>query len=377
VAVAAGVTALLLSAPDEQTAPATEKKSAAERVAAVQVAPVRLATITERATYPGELMTEAVDVAPRVAGRLLAVEPRVGDRVEAGAVIARVDVAELEHQLAESRAQQRAAKAAGRRARTELAAAKRELGRTEGLVKDQLVSRQQVDTLEARVAGLATDADAADAQRDQAAARVATLQQRIEDATVTAPLTGVVSRRYLDAGAYAQVGSPIARIVAQRPLRVLFEVPERDMALVHGERTISVRTPGTGPLEVQANVRGVAGEVDRQRRTVLIEADVPEPPESWLPGMSAEVVSPTRTLTDALTLPAVAVVERVDAQGQPVEGVFVVDGEVARFVPVEVVGREGETAAVTGELTAGARVIVRGHGDLSDGARVRVPEPQG
>lgn len=373
-ALAAGVAALLLNAPDGDDAPADERKPASERVVAVQVEPARLGTVTERATYPGELMAEAVDVAARVAGRLTTVEPRLGDRLELGAPIAQVDVVELGLQLSEARAQQRASKAAGQRARSELAAAKRELGRTEGLVEDQLVSRQQVDTLKVRVVGLATDADAADAERDQAAARVGVLKQRIEDATVAAPFAGVVSRRYLDPGAYVQVGTPIVRIAAQSPLRVQFEVPERDVGFVSAEREVAVRSPATGAQELPATVSGVAGEVNRQRRTVLLEADVPDPPGGWLPGMSAEVVSPTRTLHDALTVPGSAVVERLDDAGQPEEGVFVVTDEQARWVPVRVQAREGARFAIEGDLAPGAPVIVRGHGNLSDGARVRVAE---
>ncbi|GMV39103.1 MAG: hypothetical protein AMXMBFR64_08190 [Myxococcales bacterium] len=374
VVLAAGVAILLLTLPEEE--PEAERKPVSERVASVEVAPVTVGTVTERATYPAELATEAADVAARVAGRLLSVEPRVGDHVEAGAKIAQVDVTDLKLQLAEARAAVRAAKAAGRRARTELAAAKRELERTEALVDDQLVSRQQVDTLKARVDGLATDGDAADAQRDQASARVAMLTQRIEDAMVVAPFGGVVSVRHLDAGAYAHVGTPIVRLVAQRPLRVRFEVPERDVALLGGAAVV-VRSPATGPLEVAAAVRGIGGEVTRQRRTVVVEADVVDPPEGWLPGMSAEVVSPTRTVAGALTVPAEALVERLDDAGQPERGVFAVVDGGARWTPVAVDGREGKRVAVSGELAEGAQVIVRGQGNLSDGAKVRVVEGGG
>lgn len=373
VALAGGV-AILLAVPEQE--PAAERKPTSERVASVEVASVTAGTVTERATYPAELTTEAVDVAARVAGRLLSVEPRVGDHVEAGAKIAQVDVTDLKLQLAEARASVRAAKAAGRRARTELAAAKRELERTDALVEDQLVSRQQVDTLKARVDGLATDGDAADAQRDQATARVAMLTQRIEDASVVAPFGGVVSVRHLDGGAFAQVGTPIVRLVAQRPLRVQIEVPERDVALLGGAAVV-VRSPATGALEVVATVRGVGGEVTRQRRTALVEADVVDPPEGWLPGMSAEVVSPTRTVTDALTVPTEAIVERLGDTGQPERGVFVVADGVARWIPVTVDGREAGRAAVSGALAVGAKVIVRGQGNLSDGAKVRVVEGGG
>lgn len=378
---AAGVAALLYSGRGDEapsagaTGPAAGGRAA--RIPAVEVAPVERATVTQRAVHAGELTADAVDVAARVAGRLPDVAVRVGDRVVAGAELARVDDAELHHQVAEVRAQERAARAAGARARSELRGARSELKRVSGLVDDQLVSRVELEALEARVAALSADADAAVAQAEQARARLGGLEQRITDSRVTAPFAGVVSRRYLDPGAYVQPGTPVVRLVGDGPLRVRFEVPEYEVRFAAAGGTVTVRTPATGALDVPARITGRAGEVRPERRTVLLEAAVDEPPDGWLPGMSAEVTLVTRVLPDALVVPGEALASRMSEAGALQPGVFALAEGQARWAPVSVLGREGGQVAVQalgGEaaLAVGTPVVVRGHAELQDGTPVRL-----
>jgi RND family efflux transporter MFP subunit len=379
---AAGVGALLyLSRQDDAPPAGPGRGRGADRAPAVEVALAGRAAVEERARHPGELAADAVDVAARVAGRLVSVTPRVGDRLAAGVELARVDDAELHHQVAEVRAQERAARAAGARARSELGGARSELKRRAGLADDQLVSRSEIEALEARVGSLQADAAAADATREAAAARLGGLEQRIADSVVTAPFAGVVSRRYLDAGAYVQPGTPVVRLVDGGPLRVRFEVPEYEIGFARPGAAVTVRTPATGAHEAPARIRGRAGEVDPARRTVLLEAALDQQPETWLPGMSAEVTIVTRSFPDALVVPGEALLERVDPAGRAAPGVFAVADGHARWVPLTVLGREADRVAVSAQpaaaLDAGTPVVVRGHAELQDGSPVRVTGERG
>jgi RND family efflux transporter MFP subunit len=353
------------------------------RAAPVGVAGVSRGALTERGRYPGELDADAADVSAFYAGRVTAVHVRVGDAVKKGDVLAEVDPVDAREQISAAQAQARAAAAEEKRARVEHAAAAAESARMEKLADRQIISELEIENLRARAAALRAGADAAAAAGAEARARVALLEKRVVESKVRAPLAGRVAARHVDPGAIVTAGAPLVRVVAVEPLRVRFQVPEQDVGRVETGAEVRVVTdPSRGPapsaeepeaaIGVAARVTGVAGEVDRERRVVFVEAVLHSPPAFWLPGMFAEVIATRRTLADATLVPGVAILSRLQASGATETGLFVVDGGAARWVPARVLARDGDRAAVEASLAPDARVIVAGHVDLADGNPVQV-----
>jgi RND family efflux transporter MFP subunit len=336
----------------------------------VRTAKSELGTLVERGSYPGELMTDAAELASNVPGRLLEVRVRIGDRVEKKQELARIDATDWMRQREEALAETRAAGAAARRAAAELDAARRDLSRVKDLVDDQVVSAQQGDALATRVASLSAELEAAQAEKARAKASVAVLEQKIADCRLLAPFDGVVSNRYVDPGAFLTAGAPILRVVASGPLMVRFEVPESNASMLRKDAAVVVRA-SSDRSEAAGKVSGIGGEIDRARRIVRAEAIIENPPEPWLPGMFAEVVLTLRSHEERVLVPDVAIVSRAGAHGREDNGVFVADGDVAQWIPVRVLAREGRKIAIEGELQAGADVLIAGHIDLGDGARIR------
>ncbi|TNF28308.1 MAG: efflux RND transporter periplasmic adaptor subunit, partial [Deltaproteobacteria bacterium] len=205
----------------------------------------------------------------------------------------------------------------------------------------------------------------------QAAAGTATLDQQLAEARVVAPFSGVIAARERDPGSFVAVGATIVRVVAQRPLRVRFEVPEAAVAQLLADRPIAVQAPPTGDTPWTAHVTGTAGEVSRERRVVTVEGILDDPPPSWLPGMYAEVEVVERALDDATIVPAAAILSRLE-DGAVKTGVFVVADDKARWVPITIAAREGDRAAIHGVVPADARVLVSGHTDLADGSALLI-----
>lgn len=325
------------------------------------------------ARYSGELHAEGADIAARTPGVLEAVNVRIGDRVEEGDVLARVDTAQLTRQLAEVEAQRSAAAASARRAEAGLGAAQAELDRTEPLLEEQLVSAQEVTALRARVAGLQAEQAAAEAQGQEAAARLELLRQQIRDARLEAPFDGAVAERHLDPGAVVQHGSPVLRLVHGGPLRVRFRVAERDLGRIRTGMPFEVTTHATADERFAGTVERIAAAVSRDDRTAAVEGVLEGEPPTLRPGMYAEIVLQLGLLEDAVTIPGAAILERPRDEGGMISGVFVVEGETARWVPVEVLGRSGDRVAVEG-VEPEARVVTLGHETLREGAAVRVSE---
>jgi RND family efflux transporter MFP subunit len=385
VAAAVAVAVSFLFTSDESSPQA----AAGPRVAPVSVAEVTRGTMVDRRRYPGELDAETADVAAFFAGRVQAVAVRVGDAVQAGAVLAELDPIDAREQIAEAQAQARAAVAEEKRAKVEHAAAAAEVARMEPLFAKGVISELELDNQRARAAALAAAADAAAARGGEARARVEVLNTRVEQSRVRAPFAGRVAARHVDPGATVSAGAPLVRVVATGPLWVRFQVPEEDVATVERGARLRVvtgapRTPTAAPagaedadpgIGVAAEVTGVAGEVDRQRRVVTVEARLATAPAFWLPGMFAEVIVDRRRLDQATIVPGVALLSRLGPSGSVESGVFVLADGRARWTPVTVLARSGDRVAVDGPLAAGARVLVAGHADLADGTAVQPVAP--
>lgn len=230
----------------------------------------------------GHIEATEVRLAAEVGGRLLAAPFEEGERVSAGAVVARLDTAELEHELARARAQEEAADAQLRlllsgtrvedldraeeqlaQVQAELDNARRDFDRLEGLARsgtatekarDDAATRLQV--AERRVAALRAELakltagprreeiEAARAQRAAAQAAVAAIDERIRDATVTAPRDGVITDRIAEPGEVLAPGAPICVLTdLDRPwLKAYVDEPQLSRIAL-GDR-VEVRVDG-------------------------------------------------------------------------------------------------------------------------------------
>jgi hypothetical protein len=103
-----------------------------------------------------------------------------------------------------------------------------------------------------------------------------------------------------------------------------------------------------------------------------VEALLEGAPDTWLPGMYAEVFAVGRTIAQATIVPGPALLTRLQPSGRVESGVFLLADGRARWVAASVLAREGERVAVEAALPDDAQVLVAGHTELSDGSPVRV-----
>lgn len=338
--------------------------------APVRVAAVEKRTLTLRVEYRGELDADAAELAALVTGTLESVAVNIGDPVERGALLARIDPTRAVRAAAEGHAQVKGAVAAIARVDSELGLARVELERAERLATQGLIAEQDLVALRARVRALEAEALTAQATKEQARARVGVLGQTVDETRLVAPFDGAVSERFLDPGALVQPGTRVLRLVRRGPLRVRFRVQERELSRLAVGKAVTIKTQATGDRRFAGTVERVGAEVNRLDRMIPVEAVLEAEQPALRPGMYAVVSLELETLTGATGVPAEAVVTRQESDQQ--RGVYVVEGDTARFRPVTVTGEAEGLAALRGPVSPGNRVVVIGQQQLRDGARVRV-----
>lgn len=294
---------------------------------------------------------EEVVIGPEIANyRIAEVRVQVGDKVQRGQLLARIDSDTLNAEVAEVTA-----------AVTEFAASTEDASvkatRAREMRKKGVYSFQLADDYE-------TAEHTAAARLLAAQARLQAAKLKLARTEIVAPDDGLISARSATVGSLTEVGQELFRLIRGGRLEWRAEVPSADLGRVQP----GIKATLTGPdgIRIVGTVRAVAPSVDPQTRNGLVYVDVPAT-TAVRAGMFAQGELELVRLP-ALTLPQAAVVLR--------EGfayVFVLDGEgrVAQ-TKVRLGRRVGERVEILSGLPAGARVVESGAGFLADGDRVKV-----
>lgn len=214
------------------------------------------------------------------------------------------------------------------------------------------------------------DITAAQAQFDQATAQVHLAKKRLADATITAPLNGIVVNRSADRGDYAAAAgspsaTPILTLVKMDLLKAIFTVPATELSNVAVGNSVGI---STGQLQVDGKIRFISPTVSPEDRSVRVEAEIPNPTYRLKPGMFVEVNIDPSAPDDSLLLPREAVLDIQDGIGH----VFIATDGIAQQQTVKVGRAWGEHISILEGVSDSTPVIVSGHRQLADGDGILV-----
>ncbi|MEN5147523.1 efflux RND transporter periplasmic adaptor subunit [Brevundimonas diminuta] len=200
-----------------------------------------------------------------------------------------------------------------------------------------------------------------------ARASLSETQTRLSQATIRAPVSGLIISRSVTKGQIITAGTELFRMVRDGRLELDAQVPETELSLIQAGQSAAVTSSQAG--STTGTVRIVTPEVDAQSRLGLARISL-APGSALKPGMFA------RAAIEAGARPATVVPTDSVLYRSNKSGVFVLNaGSSVRFVPVTVLSRRDDQTSVEG-LEAGVRVVVAGAGFLNDGDKVTVAAPK-
>ena len=367
-------------------------KSTPPPVAAVPIVPVAVA---EPANLENNLVLSAefrpfqeVDVMAKVAGYVRAINVDIGSHVGQNAVLATLEVPEIQDDLAKAKAGVAAAEAniataeAGVQ-RANAGATIAELSfqrirsvatRDKGLVPKQDIDVAQSKQLEgdAQLASAASSLESAQQSKVEAKAEYSRAGAMAQYATIRAPFAGVVTKRYANTGSMIQAGissqtqaMPVVRLAQNNVLRLSLPVPVSAVADIRDGQTVDVNVTSTG-RHLEGKIARYADAVQMATRTMDTEVDVPNADGSLVPGMYAEVHLHLADRPAALSVP----LDAVDGLGTSVQQAYVVRDGVVHLVTVKVGLQTPDRLEILSGLQRGDKVVVGRHTGLSDGEKV-------
>ena len=328
--------------------------------AAPEPRPVRTVTVEKReagtpVTLTGRIEAEdQVDLGFRISGRLLENTGRLGDRVEAGQLVARLEPQNEMNQLRSAQANLAAAQAA-------LTQAQNHFERQDTLLKQGWTTRANHDQ--------ATKAmQTAQAQVDSAEAQLKAAKDLVSFTKLIADAPGVITAVGPRAGAVVQAGQMIVALARKDGRDAVFDVPAQLIRSAPPDPQIVVGLTDDPSVTAQGRVREVSPQANPVTRTFDVKVGLTDPPAAMQLGA---------TVTGRMEMEAFPVID-IPASAltrfnqQP--AVWIVDPSSLTVSPrnVEVLRYDPATVAVSQGLDAGEIVVTAGVQVLHPGQKVRL-----
>jgi RND family efflux transporter MFP subunit len=218
---------------------------------------------------------------------------------------------------------------------------------------------------------------AAEATVERAYAQAELARARLRDATITAPVAGVVSN--ISAGVGATV-SPGAAIMTLMPpdMQVVVQADESQVGQLQVGQTANLTVDGFPRDAFTGTVKGIAPVLDPRTRSVAVQIDVADPQGKLRPGMFAQLGIQTGQRPGAVLVPKDAVLRVTPIDGAPFQQTVVytvADGRVHRQ-PVSLGASDARSFEIVQGLSEGVDLVLNPRPDFIEGELISTAAAQ-
>jgi membrane fusion protein, multidrug efflux system len=317
------------------------KETRRQNVPLVKIEKPRRETFINKLQLNGDVAAiQQANIFSKVSGNLERVYTDMGARVRRNQLLAVIDSTELYQQY-----QLTAATFENTRVKYQ---------RFKQLLEQNLVSKEDVDDAEATMKVAAANYDVA--------------KTRLSYTRITAPFSGYITKRYLDAGALVSPGnSTLFTLMDLDSVKVIVNVLEKDLPRLPQVKKATVTVDALPGKEFNGIVARSSEAIDLSTRTLAVEVDVPNTTRELKPGMFAEVTLIVSERQDALTLPTAAVLK--DDSGSYV---FASEDNKARQIRVTAGGEQDSRTEIISGLEGNEDIITTGQQFVKDGGQIIV-----
>ena len=295
-----------------------------------------------------------VILSAEVSGIVQHYDADVGDFVDRGTLLTKIDPADYTLALEEAEANLLAA-------RIQLPVKKRSFERAQRLLPEKVITPELYDQADAGY-------KSAQALVVQLESIVAQARRRVEKTDIIAPFAGHVTQRLIETGQHIATGDPVMQLADMRAMRVNIHVNELDYVHIDRSDPVAVTVEAFPGKPLTGRVDKIGVLADSRTNTFDIEILVDNPDFLLKAGLTARVTIRTDIIADALMIPQDTVLFREDRKE-----VFVLDERQNAEARTVTLGRmDGSEVRVLDGLMPGDRLVVAGAQYLKPGDRVVV-----
>lgn len=298
---------------------------------------VRTKLLLDNIEIPGTIVSnETTYIYPEVAGRITGIYFTEGAYVNKGALLVKLNDADLQAQK--------------KKILVQLQVAKQNEERSAQLLKIQGISKQDYEAMVLQVSTANAD--------------MAVVQTQIEKTNIRAPFSGKLGLRMVSVGAYVSPTSVISAISQPDQLKVDFTVPERYINQISYGKSVSFKIDGSDKTYA-AKVMASESNITQDTRTLQVRATVQGSTAGLVPGNFAKVTLDFQPVPNAIVIPSQAIIPQ--ARGKKV---FLYSDGKAKFADVTTGIRDSANVQITSGLKIGDTVLITGLLALKPDAKV-------
>jgi membrane fusion protein (multidrug efflux system) len=329
------LTAIMKMPAKKREAPATEAPPVNVKVMTVTAEPKLADTFDLPAVVePNRIVT----VSAEVGGRIERIPPEEGSKVRAGDLLIKLNTDLILPEFESAKAQVE---------RDQI-----EFDRMTNLVKESATTQRDLDNATSQLA--------------ISKARLEGIRARLERTSIFAPTAGVLNDLLVEEGEYVDAGNPVAQVVDTDTVKVVVEIPERDIAFFSiGERAeifIEGRTES-----LVGTISFISELADVRTRTTRTEITLGNKQRLLRSGQIVRVCLTRQILENAVLVPLLAVIPMEDSKA-----VYVVNSSQAKRREVEFGIIRGDQIQITSGLEPGDKLIIAGHRFVAPGQKVNI-----
>jgi len=302
-----------------------------------------------------------VMVATRVMGYIKNINVEEGDVVKKGDELFTVDPSDIYSMLNQARGAVLQAQSGVLMAEMAYADAKRDYDRFKTLYENGAVSQRDFEKMKLMMDIRKKQVDMAKGMLKQAKAGLNMAENQLKYAKVKSPIDGVVTMKMKKVAEMALPGYPVVVLSDVHNLKAKSFVKEEDIDKFRIGMPVTIKVPAA-KKEFEATVSTIIPSADNATHSYIVKYQFKQT-KGLLPGMYAKAVV-TIGKKEAVLVPFSALTTR-----SGIVGVFVIEGDTVRFVPVKQVAQEKEMIAVKG-LEGGEEVILYPAANLADGQKL-------
>jgi membrane fusion protein (multidrug efflux system) len=298
---------------------------------------VKTKLLLDNIEIPGTIVSnETTEIHPEVAGRITGIYFKEGAFVNRGALLVKLNDADLQAQK--------------KKILVQLQVAKQNEERSAQLLKIQGISKQDYEAMVLQVSSANAD--------------LSVVQTQIEKTNIRAPFSGKLGLRMVSAGAYVSPTTVISTISQPNQLKIDFTVPERYINQISYGKFVNFKVDGSDRTYA-AKVMATESNITQDTRTLQVRAAVQGSTAGLVPGNFAKVTLDFQPDPNAIVIPTQAIIPQ--ARGKKV---YLYNDGKAKFVDVTTGIRDSANVQITSGLKVGDTILVTGLLTLKPEAKV-------
>ncbi len=374
----------------------SEQTQEVETAVPVDITKVSKTEVESVVTLNGKVKPlQDISVMPKTPGKVSAVNVEIGQQVNKGEVLFKLEQKDIQLQVNQARAALSMAKIGVEQQLTQLKSgvttaetnyndAKLSYERMQELYKAEAISEQQLEmsATQLKIAeeqflsakknlelteGKDNSESVSKAQYEQALAGYNMAKSQLDNTVVTSPITGIVATKNIVVGGFATSASPAMNVVDLTSVIIDANVPENIINKVKVDDTVEVIVESAGGATLEGAIITTSPVADARTQSYPIEIKIPNEDGVLKGGMFAEIRIVVDKAEDTLAVPLASIVNK---DGKDI--IYIVEDERVRQVEIQTGFINDKLVQVLDGVKENDVVVIKGQNFINDGTKVSI-----